>query len=333
MTRSLVLSLGLVACSFVAPSLAQNHVDTFPYPDGDKIPGWTQQTGSWSIEYNIVSSESASWSYLTCDALKGIRFGVFETDIFYPDSNRLCFAGAVVRYTDPKAPAEFLVSKVQDSLAKGNFSELHLYERPKGAWLTEKIKAPSRFLVLRTFVRDGDWWCELDMDRDGSFEEVSNTKRISAAVPVSGLAGVSSFNGGRINRFAYYEAMLYPVSRSPAKIGTSYSMRLEVAAERLQSSTSPTPWLGMLSAGRSGIELPGGAILPLTLDDLLVNSLLVGWAGTLTTQNRSATMTLAIPNDPNLVGLELYAAAATFGAPTPLGVGAVSNDLHVAIEQ
>ena len=100
-----------------------------------------------------------------------------------------------------------------------------------------------------------------------------------------------------------------------------------------QSQPRATPWLGLLSTGNQGIRLTQDAWLPLKLDALVLSSVSLGWMGALTAAKPRGLMALPIPNNPNFVGVKLWAAAFTFGANRPGGFGAISNPHGFVIEK
>jgi hypothetical protein len=234
----------------------------------------------------------------------------------------------------PKSTAEHLVVKVQDTLAKGQWRELFLYERPLGKPVQYKVLQPGRFLVMRVMLRPNEWWAELDVDLDGHMDQVTPRFPISSLVPARGKVGINAYNNGRIGRFEAYEALLFPSAPVDPKIGTTFSLTLELSERGLARSNGQGTWLGLLSAGRTGIDLPGqtGMRLPLDFDFALVASLNLGWTGTVSNGSPQARMSLQIPNDSNLVGLDLHAGAVVFGAPSPLGIGAISNPYTIRIQ-
>jgi CubicO group peptidase (beta-lactamase class C family) len=94
---------------------------------------------------------------------------------------------------------------------------------------------------------------------------------------------------------------------------------------------SGSPYALALSLGTwQGISTPAG-LIGLDLDELLLATLgggpgLSGFSGVLDGAGR-ATARLAVPDNPALEGLELYAAAVLLDPAAPGGIGAISNSL------
>lgn len=318
-------TLGALAL-FVLPLSAQELVDRFLLPNGNLIPGWTTRAGSWSVNNFMVSSSGSTWAYLTHDSWRDVGDCVIDTLCVYPSSKRVTFCGAVARHPGT-GTGNYCMTKIQDNSSAGTWNRVFAYEQPGGNVYIDPAKQTTN-MMLRTFVRGNDVWAQVDMDRDGFFEQTTPIKTItSAAYRPRGEIGLSSFSDGAIDTVKFYRGLLLEDASTAPKIGTVYKMNFQAPLRTVGSVTIPSAWIGMLAAGNQGFQLYDGRWIPLSPDAVFVNSLSFGWGGTLTEKAPVGSMSLPIPNDKIFVGFRLYACAVSFGSATgAFGIDAISND-------
>ncbi len=331
MRRFLFASLSLAA--LVASASAQNVIDRFPYPNGTKIPLWTTEAGSWKIQsQRLVYTGGSSWGYISNNVVKSASDCVLDIELIYPSTKNLYFGGVTGLMKGGKNTTGLLMTKLQDNAGGGTgaFNRIFMYERP-GSSISLAVSPPTKRAVLRMFKKGNQAWFELDGDMNGSFEFQSSIKTLSSTTNKSGLVGANGYNAVELDNWKYYEGLLVPDKSTSPKIGSTFKMDF-FAPLNGGASQLPTPWLGMMALGNAGIPVGGGQMIPLSLDFLFVNSLGFGWSGVLLKTKPSATLALRIPNDKGLVGLKLYAAAITLGAPRPGGIGAISNPHQFTVQ-
>ena len=110
-----VLSLAAV---LAAPLAAQVQMDAFNYPNGNVVPGWTQQRGVWQVQNGRLSQTSASfWSYITKNGTTGLT-SVIDGEFFYGPTPHTQFAGLVSRHRGGNLDSNLLTTKIQDNGAR-----------------------------------------------------------------------------------------------------------------------------------------------------------------------------------------------------------------------
>lgn len=311
-----------VLLALAASLPAQNLIETFSYPNGTTIPNWTVRSGSWKINNGrLIPTGGRTTHFITNNIVPVTADTVVDVEVIYPTVTSLHFGGLVVRH--PGAGSGTVTyMKIQDnsSAGTGAFNRAFLYGVTSSTYLD--IVPPTKHAICRLFAQGSNAWFEIDSDLDGIFETVSPVRTLT---PVQGLAGISGYNAPEMDNWKFYKgAMTVDASTPKAKLGTVYKMNFS-APQNGGSTPLPTPWIGLLSTGTKGIPLPGGTTIPLTFDALLVQSLSFGWNGALTTKAPTAQLPLAIPSNPSLKGLKLFAAAITLDPSQKGGFGAVSN--------
>jgi hypothetical protein len=316
-----------MALALVSSLPAQNRVETFPYPDGTIIPGWTAQWNTWKIlNKRLIPTGGRTFHYITNNFFKGVKDCVIDVEVIYPKVVNLHYGGVCARHPGGTGENGLVMTKLQDnsSVGTGSFNRTYLYERPGGA--TSAATPPTKHAVVRMFVKGNTGWFEIDGNMDGIFEQKSAVRTFSnTATKKSGLTGICGYNGAEMDNWKLFLAQMTPDAATKPAIGTTYKMNFE---SPLHGGTTPrpTPYLALLSAGNKGFALTHGIHIPLTFDSLLVNSLAFGWSGVLTAKAPKGTISLAIPNMKSLVGLKLFSAGITLGSGTTGGWGNVSND-------
>ena len=305
---------------FLAGGLpAQQFTETFPFPDGPLIPGWTQQTSAWVVKNQRVTQTSgAVWSYLTLDAFPNLAACAVDVDVYFPTTPILCFGGPCARHPGGSGSVGQVMAKVQGS---ASFNIFYVYEQPGSAVSSSLAATPSA--TMRLIVRGRTAWSMVDTNMDGIFDSTT-LQRVFAATTTKdrGLAGIDAYNTAEMDNFKLYDAVLQADATTLPKIGTTYKMSF--TAELVNGL--PTPWIVALSLGKAGIPVLGGRQLPLTLDPLFNASLGFGMSGLLQTSAPDGTASISLPGDPALVGLRVFAAGVTIDGSKPLAIGAISND-------
>ena len=301
---------------------AQNHIDTFAYPNGTTIPNWTPRAGTWQIQNGrLIPTGGRTVHFITCNQVPVTKNSVVDVEVIYPTVTSLHFGGCVARHPG-SGSGTVAYMKLQDNSGSGTgaFNRAFMYGVTGSTYLD--IAPPTKRAVCRFFTQGQTAWFEIDGDMDGVFEFSSVQLPLTQ---VSGLVGISGYNAAEMDNFKHYEGALTVDSSTPTpKLGTVYKLNFEAPLNG-GSTPVPTPWLGLLSTGNKGIQLPGGVTIPLSFDALLVQSLAFGWSGALTTATPTAQLPLSIPSIPALKGLKLFAAGLTFDASKKGGFGAVSN--------
>ncbi len=315
-----VLALPLLGASLGA----QNVIETFTYPNGTNVPGWTErQGGDFEIRNGQLYLPSGSWSYITYDALKNIKDCVQDIEAIYTAGAGVRFAGVTARHDGSATENGLVMLKVQDNTSAGNWNRAFNYERPGGSAFTDLVP-PSTRCVARLFVKGNDTWYDIDLDMDGYFEHRSPVRVIAATTTKpDGSVGANAFANAALDNWMYYSGLLFPKTvASQPKIGQQFDMTFSAPLHVIGSATVPTAWIGFLSFKAGRLPLPDGRGIPFDLA-----SAMALWSGVLTTTNPEAALSLPIPNDPTLVGVRFWTNAFTLGMPGQLlGIGHISNE-------
>jgi hypothetical protein len=320
-------TLSLLACSIALP--AQVFTETFEYPDGNVIPGWTARRGEWQVSSGrVATTTSATWCYLTKDGVTAAT-GVLEAELFFSPFG-VQFAGLAMRHNGGAEDTDLLMVKLQSSGGTGStagFDRLYMYERPLplSTWFSSLARV-TRQARVRMITLASEFWVELDGDRDGVYETALPRRPITRVFN-PGLLGVSGFEFCELDNLKFYDATLTPEPLAVPRVGASYRLQLD-------TPTANTLWFGILSLGRAGLDVGLDRKVPLTLDDLFTISLgsapALGLIGT-TDANGNASPSLPIPPQTSLVGFNMFMAAVTIDQTKPFWVGHISNEQHIRI--
>src|SRR5688500_17362721 len=113
---------------FAAPLSAQVFEETFGYPDGPIIPGWTQRIGVWAItNQRLVMTSGAVTAYITRDGLTA-KDCVVDGEFFHAGTG-LQFAGLASRHPGTSIDNNLIMAKVQDNGTAGGLDACWVYER------------------------------------------------------------------------------------------------------------------------------------------------------------------------------------------------------------
>ena len=320
--RSLV-----VLASLAAGLSAQQLIETFSYPDGPVIPGWTAQASTWAIQGGrAVATGGPVWSYLTVDRFPNVAACAVDVDVFYPVTNGLHFGGVCARHPGGSGSG-LVMAKVQDNSLLGAFNAIYLYEQPGSNTHYSLTAINSLAGTLRLIVKGRVAWTMWDGNLDGVFEFALPSRPFAQATTQDrGYVGIDGYNSASMDNFEFFDAVLMEDPTTPPRIGTTYKMTLTAEMNRVGAQLVPTPWTVALALGRAGIPFPDGRGLPLTFDPLFQASLSLGMSGVLLSPGVDGVASLPLPNDPNLVGLRVFAAGVTIDGSRPFPIGAISND-------
>lgn len=300
---------------------AQAFVETFSYPNGTVVPGWTQQRGAWQVQSGRLSLApgGSGWSYITRD---GITAGncVLDGTFYYGTTAGVQFGGLASRHPGGNGDTNLLMTKIQDNGATPDFDRLFCYERGATGNTYVDIPGGTQAARLRMVTLDSEFWCEVDADMDGYYEQVLAGNSITAVLN-PGLVGMAAYTYSQMDDFKYFDAVLAPQPNAVPHIGANYDLRL--------ATTMPwTPCLGALSLGSAGIPLGDGRMVPLSFDGFLVRTfgmMSLGMFG-VTDANGRAAVSIPLPPLPALVGMRLFTGFFTLDPNRPLSIGDISNE-------
>lgn len=317
----------LVSCAalalLVSPVASQVDRDDFSYPNGAVVPNWTVRNGAWQVQSGRLSATSgAVWAYITKDGISA-RNSVLDGDFYFVGAGTQ-FAGLTSRHYGGAGDTNLLMVKIQNNGGVADFDRVFAYERPLalGTFFAD-IPGGTVAATCRMVTLDGEFWMEVDANQDGIYEQALPRRPITGLL-AAGEVGMNGFVTSEMDNFEYFDAVLVPTVGSVPRIGTRYSLDLD--------TPSPTvPWLGFLALGNAGFPIDVPRRIPLSLDALFTASLGLGIAG-VTDGSGKATMTIPLPNNASLVGLDVFAGAVTIDRSRPFAIGHIANESHFEIQ-
>lgn len=299
---------------------AQVYSDTFTYPNGAIVPGWTQQRGTWQVQNGRLSATSGStWAYITNDNLSATRC-VIDGEFFFVGTG-VQFAGLTAHHPGGNLDTNLLMVKIQNNGGVADFDRIFSYERPValGTYYVDipggTVAAYCRMVVLGT-----EFWMETDADRDGDYELLLPPRPITTALAGT-LVGMNGFQTSEMDNFEFFDAVLVPQPGAEAHIGLNYDLRLATPAPN-------TLWFGLIGLGNQGFDVGNGRMIPISPDFLAIGTFgnpnfgLIG----VTDANGDATLAIPVPPMPALVGLRCFVGAVTHDPAQPFGIGHISNE-------
>ncbi len=311
--------------ALIAPLSAQAFSESFSYPDGPTVPGWTQNRGTFAISNGRLAATSGStWAYITKDGIQSTNC-VLDGTFFFNANSGVQFAGLASRHTGTANDDGLLMTKIQNNGGAADLDRCFAYERP-GSANSVDIPGGTQAAFCRMVTLGTDFWMEIDADMDGLYE-LQISPRTATQIFAAGLVGMCGYQTTEMDDFEYFDAVLVPQAGAIPQIGTSYGLRIA-------STTPNVPFLAGLSLGNAGVPLGDGRKIPLSMDALLLTSIGnpgLGLTG-LTDANGDATTAVPLPNDSSLVGLRLYAGAFTFDGNRPLQIGDITNEHGFVIQ-
>jgi hypothetical protein len=321
------LSRALSVFLLVSSLPAQAFVETFTYADG-AVPGWTAWRGTWSIaNQRLRYSGGTNWGYITLDNVQA-KDSVLD-GLFYSDPvGAVNFAGLTSRHPATNVDNNLLMCKIQSNQAPPTFDRSFLYERAAGGSslyvdvLPHTATARCRFITL-----DARTWMQIDGDLDGVFEQTLGPLPLTSVLGPGGI-GMSGYQSVEMDDFKYYDAVLVGQSGVP-QIGTTYTMQFRAP------QPAGTVFLCLASRSNTGIPIDGARTIPLTFDGILQLSLaapgLFNFSGVLD-NNGDGFPSINLPNDPSLIGAQLFVAGVTLSFVNPSPVVNISNDHRIVIQ-
>ncbi|MCC6670441.1 MAG: hypothetical protein IT458_05225 [Planctomycetes bacterium] len=309
-----------LAATLAATAPAQAFRDTFRYPDGNAVPGWTAQTGSFSVLNGqlLLTTGASEWSFLTRDGLSA-KNCVLDGEFYY--GSGLQFGGLAARHQGGTNPT--VTGKIQTGAGTPGFGRLYLYNWP-GTSIFADVPNGTFSAFLRLLVVGSQAWLQVDADKNQVYEQTLGPHALTVDAP--GRVGVSAYGTTILDNFEFFDAVLRERAGSTPRIGRTYQMDFH-------SADPGRTYVGMASLTNTGIPL-GDRTIPLGADSLLELSLSLGGnlglVGT-TDGNGVGAPRLVLPYQPSLVGLGIYLAVVTLDPTMPGGVRSISNEHHVQV--
>jgi len=310
---------------------AQVYVDSFSYPDGTLVPGWTEKRGDWIVAAGRVHTQTAStWSYLTKDGYV-LKDCVTEADVIYEGAGAVVqFGGTDCRHLGGPNDSNIVMCKIQNNGGVADFDRFFTYERVVGAVTFTDIIPGTLAARVRFKVAGTNCITQVDSDLNGTWD-LTHTKTLTTNL-LAGELGVNAFHfspltrSSAVDNFALFDAVLNTVGTPNvgATLGLSLQGQNPGSTYQVACSLSNAP----------GIPVDTRNI-PLTPDAFMLLSfslptVFVQFTGTLDA-NASARALIVIPPIPMLAGFSFYAGFVTVNPASPSGIENISNDERITI--
>jgi len=345
--RMAFVSFVLTCC--VSHAVGQVYTDSFSYPNGSNVPGWTEKRGDWRVENGRIFvtrlDSGPGHGYITKDGYN-LRNSVTEATVHYVEAvNTVKGVGLLAREFGGPTSTRLVMCKAHDT---GNpqprgFDYFDVWEYPSeggpslgGSQMPVVASCRVRFIVV-----DREASMLVDNDLDGIWERWLTRDLLTEFDPgETGCMGAHlpglNLTSPHIDDFALFDAVLTsPDSTNNRRIGNPVVRVGATLTLNLHGRTPNAAYLAACSLSNSpGIPIDTRRI-PLTPDGLTIASLVapaifVNFTGTLD-GSASATAAIRIPAEPALGGQRFFTAFVETVPTAPSGVAAISNDLPTLI--
>ncbi len=331
MSRFTAFAFGVLLLSQTV--VAQDLFDTFTYPAGTTIPGYTEQRGNWTSTGTSVQGQyGVTFQELVNNGVSDANCCVEVTAIYDTATPGLQYAGPIARYTGAGAAASYFMVKVQDNGSPyTGFDRYYVYYASAGGFpsvgiASQALPVPTTMARVRLQVKEVPTGVLVEMFIDTNMDGIwdhTGSAITTLGVGTQGGVGATVYQSSLVDDLRYFGSTLTSVG-APA-IGTSIA---------LQGAGHPNyVYVGAMSLGHGGIYVPGGDIVPLDADPVFFLSLdfplvFQNFLG-ITAGDGTFAMTLNIPPDPSIIGLSLFAASVMWNG---VQVDEVSPDVQVTIQ-
>lgn len=307
--RLALLMLGVVLASGAS---GQNFIDPFNYPAGTTVPGYTENRGDWSCLGTTVRAQQLSTAQeLTFDSVTDGDAAVELLAIYNTAAPALQFVGPIVRYSGASATSFFMIKLQDNTTPYTGFDRFFVYYNGSAFGINfQDINPPTTAARVRIQAVDevgsGNTRVNVyvDTDLDGLWNYTAETTTTLGYGTV-GRIGIAGYGGAIADDLEYFPATLR--GGALPTIGTSMPI--------YGRGSNNVLYLAAASLGHTGFSAGGGVWVPLDLDlmfDLSVNtpSIFQNFFG-FTAPDGTFTLTLNIPNLPQLVGGTIWVGAVT----------------------
>jgi len=320
MHTRLVAIVALAATSLPA----QQYIETFSFPNGPTIPGWTQHnTGNWSIiNGRLTKSGGGSPDFLTKDGFTALD-SVLDLEVFYGSGTGVRHGALTSRHPGTSALTPILYAKIQDNGGVVDLDRFYIYENTSA--LSVALTTPTQSAIIRLITLGNQATVHIDLNKDGIFDQIVGPRTLTSTLGPGGI-GVSVTSNCQVDNWKYYDAVLLPQPAALPRIGSNYDLDL--------STPSPTvPWLGLAALGNVGFSL-GTRAIPVSPDFLAVGTFAnatFGFVGA-TDPVGKAVVSILLPPLPAIVGLRIFTSTVTLDGTQPFGIGHISNEHSFVIQ-
>jgi len=157
--------------------------DTFDYPDGTQVYGWTEHSGDWTIaDHQLVSPGNTETHCITSNYASITGDACVTVRVFYQTASAGQYGAAMVWYEDIDA---HLCFRIQDNAGAGFFDSCGLYQNGEGSLESGLNFGPSPIIQLE--VIGSTAWGRVDVDADQVWDHVCSTE----VTPAAGECGLA----------------------------------------------------------------------------------------------------------------------------------------------
>jgi hypothetical protein len=322
-----LLALPFLALLLASSLSAQFFTETFSYPSGPTVPGWTAASGTWEIKNGRLAATGSGWRYINKDGFSA-KDCVLDGEFFLVTSS-LQFGGLTVRHPGGNSTSSLVMCKIQNNSSPGPataFNRCYIYEQPgSSVYMDVPLPRPTS-VYCRMIMLDQNAWMLVDADKDGLFEMTVGPKVVNS-IHSPGLVGMNSYGPCEMDNFKFYNAVITGDAGNPKpQPGNTLQFNLRGAPSTAYQAAS--------SLGRSGIPVGSGRVVPLDADPLFFLSAsgavpqLFGNYAYVLDPTGNGFVRVGLPQIPALVGVTFFTAFVTYDAS---GITGISNDHQVTI--
>lgn len=336
--RSIGIGIACIVTLLAASAGAQSYTDSFSYPNGTNVPGWTEHRGNWYVQAGQLYVTSLTvypvYGFITKDGYS-LTDSVTEVTVHYTGPGPTIQSGGLLaRATKPALAQNVVFANVQDNSTQtqpDGHDSFFVYELgPAIGRNAQTLPSNPTTSRLRLVVVDNLAMLRVDLDMDGIWD-LSPTLTLVSELGAGGTGCMAGHlprtpPSSKLDDFALFDAVL--TATGVASPGSTLTLNL-----RGRRATSG--YQVACSLSNTGIPL-GARRVPLAYDAMMVLSLTApamfqSFTGTLDA-TASATSRIVIPNSSALSGLRFYAGFVELWASAPQGVHSISNDLPIVIQ-
>lgn len=332
--RAALVGLVMAVCGL--GSSAQHFTEPFNY-GGTTLGAWVEHLGDWQAVSNQARTPqniSTGDMYLTLPSQSFVH-GVIEADV---STNTLSTfqvrnAGVTLRTLDPNNGRNMISFFLRSNLAtpnlwnRGQIFEYY-HDRSGGATRGNTPTINTSSARIRLIVAGSRATGLVDSDLNGSWDLRSVAFQAATNPVMAGPIGLAGQGHALIDNVAVYNAAVQETD-------FAITPRLGFTTSVLIFGQASLAYQAACSFGNGGIPIGGGRSIPLTADALFgltaggaLPAVFQSFAGVLDA-NGQATVGIAPPNDPALVGLVMYFAFVTANGSTIVGI---SQDVRMQLQ-
>ncbi|MFH1438620.1 MAG: hypothetical protein ABIJ56_23125 [Pseudomonadota bacterium] len=175
--------------------------DNFNIPNTTTIPGWTERSGNWTIESNMLRSQvTPSHQYITYNAEPARSDVCMTARAIYGTGASVRYIGFTGRFQNTSSLVQ---AKLQDNTTGGNFNSMWLYDNLDGGSAYSTSVAATTDANIQFELSGGTGTFRVDGNRDGTWD---TTVTLGSIPTTPGLIGATGYNGAYLDDWCYADS-------------------------------------------------------------------------------------------------------------------------------